>query len=100
MPRRRFRYDPTLKEMVEVLNEDDSDSCQTMVHGDIPAFRSPLDGTIVEGRRAYYDHMRKHNVVPFEAGDEKKKPPKVDPVPRREAIWEIVDRSIQRHKRR
>ena len=97
--RRRFRYDPTLKEMVEVLNEDDSDSHQTMVRGDIPAFRSPLDGTIVEGRRAYYNHMRKHNVVPFEAGDEKKKPPKVDPVPRRELIWQVVDTAIQRRKK-
>jgi hypothetical protein len=85
--------------MVEVF-DDDIDEHQTMVRGDIPAFRSPLDGTIVEGRRAYVEHMRKHNVVPFEAGDEKKRPQKESPVARREAIWEAVDRSIQQHRRR
>jgi len=91
MVRRRFVYDPATKKMVEVephVRSDDS----PMVHGDIPAFLSPLDGTIVEGRRAYYEHMRKHNVVPFEAGDEKRRPPKPDPQPRRELIWELVSR--------
>ena len=82
--------------MVEVGYNDTS--TVHMVMGDVPAFRSTLDGTIVEGRRAYYEHMKKHNVQPFEAGDEKRTPPKPDPAPRREAIWEVVDRSIQRYK--
>jgi hypothetical protein len=97
--RRRFRYDPVFKVMVEI-DVDDNEPLATMVRRDIPAFRSPLDGTIVEGRRAYEEHMRKHNVVPFEAGDEKRRPPKADPAPLRELLWETVDRSIQRHKRR
>ena len=101
MARRRFRYDPDLKEMVEIHYADEGSSDFPMVAGDIPAFVSPLDGTVVEGKRAYYEHMRKHNVVPFEAGDEKKagKPHQVDSRARqalRENIWENVDRAIQR----
>jgi len=99
MPRRSFRYDPALGEMVEIERSADV-SISHMVIGDVPAFVSPLDGTVVEGRRAYYEHMKRHNVVPFEAGDEKRRPPPVDPTPRREAIWEAVDRSMQRNKRR
>lgn len=97
MPRRRFRYDRTLDKMVEIF--DYAPDVQTMVHGDIPAFRSPLDGTIVEGRRAYEEHMRKHNVVPFEKGDEVRKAPQQDPQSRqqlRERLWEFADKAIQR----
>jgi len=102
MPRRRFRYDPELKEMVEIHYVDEGSSDFPMVQGDIPAFVSPLDGTVVEGKRAYYDHMQKHGVVPFEAGDEKKnQPPKPGSTARerqalREHLWENVDRAIQR----
>jgi hypothetical protein len=99
MPRRSFRYDPVSKEMVEIVRTDDL-LMGHYVCGDIPAFVSPLDGTIVEGRAQYENHMKKHNVVPFEAGDEKRRPPPADPTPRREAIWEAVDRSMQRNKRR
>jgi hypothetical protein len=91
MVRRRFRYDPATKEMIEVEVVNVVDDLP-MVRGDIPPFLSPLDGTIVAGRAAYYEHMRKHNVVPFEAGDEKRRPPPPDPQPRRELIWELVSR--------
>ena len=98
MPRRRFRYDPERKEMVEVRLDEDP-VVQHYVCGDIPPFVSPLDFSVVEGRRDYENHMKKHNVVPFEAGSEKRSPPKLDPTARREAIWESVDRSIQQRKR-
>jgi hypothetical protein len=99
MTRRRFRYDPELKEMVEVSYADEGSSDFPMVHGDIPAFVSPLDGTVVEGKRAYYEHMRKHNVVPFEKGDEVRKVQKENPQDRqalRERLWEFADKAIQR----
>lgn len=99
MPRRSFRYDPISKEMVEIEPYAAGDVSGPYVGGDIPAFVSPLDGTVVEGRRAYYDHMKRHNVVPFEAGDEKRRPPPVDPTPRREAIWENVDRAMRNAKK-
>ena len=99
MARRTFRYDPALDQMVEI-DPDRSVPTGTMVIGDVPAFVSPLDGSVVEGRRAYYEHMKRHNVVPFETGDEKRRPPPVNPAPRREAIWEAVDRSIQQYRRK
>ncbi len=98
MPRRSFRYNPTTGEMDEVFRGDAEHF--TMVQGDVPAFVSPLDLTVVEGRQAYREHMRRHNVVPAEAGFDKVRPPRPDPTPRREAIWEAVDRSIQRKGRR
>jgi hypothetical protein len=100
--RRRFRYDREQGCMVEVPINDAIDD-HTMVHGDIPAFVSPLDGSTVEGRRAYEEHMKKHNVVPFEAGDEKKKPPgrsDADRKAMREMIWEYTDRVSRGHKAR
>jgi len=33
------------------------------VRGDIEPFVSPIDGTVVSGRRQYDEHCRKHNVV-------------------------------------
>jgi len=100
--RRRFRYDRALDKMVEVSLEAATDD-YTMVHGDIPRFVSPLDGTVVEGRRQYVEHMQKHNVVPFEAGDEKKRPQgrtAADRQALREQLWERVDRVNQGHKAR
>ena len=102
MARRRFRYDKTLDRMVEIPLQDEPDDV-FMVHGDIPAFVSPLDGKTVEGRRAYHDHMRRHNVVPYEAGSEKVRPEGRTPQDRqalREQIWERVDRVKQGHKAR
>jgi hypothetical protein len=34
------------------------------VLGDLPGFRSPIDGTFVEGRVALREHCKKHDVVP------------------------------------
>lgn len=34
------------------------------IQGDIEPFRSPIDGEIITDRKAYREHMRKHNVVP------------------------------------
>lgn len=40
-----------------------------LVLRDKDAYWSPLDGTVVEGRSAHRDHMKRHNVL--EAGDYK-----------------------------
>lgn len=34
------------------------------VLGDLQAFVSPLDGTVISDRRKYRDHMERHGVVP------------------------------------
>ena len=35
-----------------------------LVHGDLPDFVSPIDGSVVSGRAGLREHCRKHNVVP------------------------------------
>jgi hypothetical protein len=39
---------------------------KTLVHGDLPDFVSPIDGTVVRGRAGLRDHCARHNVVPTE----------------------------------
>lgn len=34
------------------------------IHGDIPDFVSPIDGTVVSGRAGLRDHCHRHGVVP------------------------------------
>lgn len=46
-----------------------SEHAMPMVMRDMDEYRSPLDGTVVSGRRAHRDHMRVHGVV--EVGNEK-----------------------------
>jgi hypothetical protein len=83
--------------MVEIPLEPDPEGF-AMVRGDIPRFVSPLDGTVVEGRRQYVEHMQKHGVQPFEKGDEKRQPAAPNRKALREYLWEKVDRVNQGHK--
>ena len=34
-----------------------------VVHGDLPDFASPIDGTVVKGRAGLRDHCARHNVI-------------------------------------
>ena len=36
------------------------------VHGAIEPFVSPIDGTVISGRKQYREHCKRHNVVPTE----------------------------------
>ncbi len=44
--------------------------------GDKSGYRSPIDRTIVDGRTAHREHMKRHSVV--EAGDMKLSQPRTD----------------------
>lgn len=46
---------------------------------DITPYRSPIDGSLVGGRRQHRDHMRAHGVI--EVGNEKPTPAKYKPPP-------------------
>lgn len=46
---------------------------------DSQPYVSPLDGSVIGGRRQHRDHMRAHGVI--EVGNEKPKPAKYKPMP-------------------
>jgi hypothetical protein len=98
--RRIFRYDRVSGEMVEVTPTYDE---HHYVRGDLPAFVSPLDGSVVEGRRAYEDHCRRHNVVPTAdlAGNTPSESVVAKERERRELrgmLWELTDKSMRGRK--
>jgi hypothetical protein len=40
-----------------------------MIHGDLPAYESPIDGRLIEGRRARQEDLRRNNCRPYETGE-------------------------------
>ena len=62
MARRTFRYNRELDRMVEITPE--VLAATHAVHGDIPEFVSPIDGTVIRGRAQYEDHCARYNVIP------------------------------------
>lgn len=40
-----------------------------MVRGDLPAYTSPIDGRLIEGRRARMEDLRRNNCRPYEDGE-------------------------------
>jgi hypothetical protein len=84
--------------MVEVLPYEVNEG--HFVFGDTPRFKSPIDGSVIEGRRAYEDHCKRHNVVPTaELAGLKREPSAVaeqrDRQALREQLWELTDRSMR-----
>lgn len=60
--KRTWRQDPVTHKMVEVTNEQ-GPAPRVHIRGDIEAFVSPVDGTVVGGRRQLRDHNRRNDVV-------------------------------------
>ena len=40
-----------------------------MVRGDLPSYTSPIDGRLIEGRRARMEDLRRNNCRPYEDGE-------------------------------
>lgn len=66
MPRRRFRYDATLGEMVEVGLPDLTEQGSAAILPEIEPFISPRDGTVIRTRSELRDYMGRNNLVPYE----------------------------------
>lgn len=64
--RRRYVWDPELKELVEISSEParSEGDHHHYVRGDISDFVSPIDGTRIGSRSDLRQHMRKYGVVP------------------------------------
>lgn len=63
--RRKFRYDPTTKELVEVTS-DRREPIAPQVFGDLPGYESPASGKWIEGRRARREDFKRTGCRPFE----------------------------------
>lgn len=61
--RRRYVYDPILKEMVEKGTEVWEEDLLPKILGDIEPYVSPIDGTVISSRSGLRDHMKRHDVV-------------------------------------
>jgi hypothetical protein len=51
-------------EEIGLLHESHTIARGPTIHMDYPDFVSPIDGTVVKGRRGLRDHCREHDVVP------------------------------------
>lgn len=60
--RRRFRYNPTTKEMDEVYDQQVREY-GVLVMADIEPFVSTVDGTVITGRAHLREHMKQHGVT-------------------------------------
>lgn len=68
MTRRRFRYDPETKEMVEVGVRDDGPS-GLMIVGDLPDYTSPVDGKLVSGRAQRRNDLKRTGCREYDPGE-------------------------------
>jgi hypothetical protein len=102
MSKRTFKYDKATDSMVEVLPDGDPYD-GVYVRGDIPSFTSVIDGTLVSGRQQYLEHMRRHNVEPFEQGSENRSVDRGqqerEKRARSEQVWQLVDQHVNRRRR-
>ena len=95
--RRRFRYDPALGAMVEIVDQGPADI--HYVQDDLAPYRNVIDGNMVEGRRQHEEFLRRNGVQVYEGSTTPQVTrKKADPKARRERIWEEVDRALQRGK--
>ena len=78
------------------------------VRGDIEAFVSPIDGSVIQSRKAMDDHCRKHGVIPAQEFSpeyiEKKQRERDRPLTtaekfaRKQEIWEIWNKVEAGHR--
>lgn len=71
--RRRYRWDPQTKAMVEVGIEAPRESVAPAVWDDLPAYESPIDGRVVDGRRQRRYDLARSNSRPYEGREQELK---------------------------
>ena len=60
----RWRQNPKTLELEEIKIDSGASPESATVRGDFEPFVSPIDGTVISGRKSYDEHCKKHNVVP------------------------------------
>ena len=64
--RRRYVYDPDLKEMVEVNLNYRQEPMGPAIFGDLPGYQSPVTGKWVDGKRARREDLKRTGSRPYE----------------------------------
>ena len=86
--RRTFRYDASLGHLVEVGQSVARVAPDVMP--DLPAYRSPIDGRLIDGRAQRREDLKRHGCRPYEASE------KQEMLRRREADEAALTRSVDR----
>lgn len=73
MARRRWVWDPTVKALVEVDVNYRAPSVAPEVWDDLPAYESPIDGRMVEGRRQRRNDLARSGCRPYEGREQEQK---------------------------
>jgi hypothetical protein len=64
--RRRYRWDATRKAMVEVPWDSRQEALAPAIWDDLPAYESPIDGRVVDGRKQRRNDLARSNCRPYE----------------------------------
>lgn len=97
MPRKSFRYDPTLEKLVEITVQQGFDA--PSIIDDLHPFVSPLDGKVITSRSQLRDYMGEHNLVHHEdAKTQAREEDRYEAARRdqrmRECMWEGVNKTF------
>lgn len=71
--RLRMRWDEQLGKLVEVPLEARTPQRSAYVWNDLPAYDSPIDGRIVDGRKQRREDLRRNNCRPWEGREQEQK---------------------------
>jgi hypothetical protein len=68
MSRRRFRYVAAAGRLIEIIDLDEPPRAAAVM-GDLPAYESPIDGRVIDGRAARREDLKRNQCRPYEAGE-------------------------------
>lgn len=91
----RRRYNPATREMEDVPLERRRPEGH-FVWDDLPAYESPIDGRVVEGRRARREDLRRNGCRPYEGREQEMKEAARAQARRAEVTERLVDKMAHR----
>jgi hypothetical protein len=71
--RRKYVYDPDLKEMVEVTVNYKQERVAPDIHFDIPEYVSPVTGKVISSRSARREDLKRTGCRPYEGREQETK---------------------------
>jgi hypothetical protein len=71
--RRRYRWDPESKALIEVPWDSRQQALSAVVWDDLPAYESPVDGRLIDGRRARRNDLARTGSRPYEGREQEER---------------------------